>query len=176
MVSHDSHRPDYHLTSYTSIVKYKSHLKTEPHMTPEERWRIEGSNTADNEARNVLSLYTISKFHANPRWKPTSERQKINEARLATSYLHEISFRLLALRRHANQERGEDEPETCPEPTPVDISHHQLVSFHCPESFPQTKWDQKWLQLVGAYFGQLKWTPTALHHQKFHAWNSCWTS
>ena len=151
--------------SYTSIIKVKSpkvksHLKIRPQMTPEERWLIEGN---DFKAKDALNLDTISKFHVNPRWTPISGRQKVNEARLARGYLHDISFHLLSLRRHASQEQGEDEPEIHPEAPPVDTSHYQLMGIHFPGSCRP-----KGIPLSGPETMQRRW--------RFHAWNSCWIS
>ena len=147
--------------SSVSGTKVKSHLKVGPHMTSEEQWLTTGNDTADEKAKEALHLRTIPKFHTNLRWKPMVERRMVDDARLATACLHEISQRLLSWRKNSDQQE-EDMREPQASQPEVDPSSCSLIPFPFPQLFPQTRWDQKWLQPVGAYFALLKWpTPNS---------------
>ena len=87
-----------------SVTKVKSHLTVGPHMTAHEQWLTKGNDAADEAAKEALNLFTVPKFHANPRWKPMIERRMVEEARLATACLHDISQHLLSLRKNGPEE------------------------------------------------------------------------
>ena len=97
------------------------------------------------KTKQTLHLYTIPKF----------QRKKVSEARLATQYLHEISQHLLSLIRHMNNRKTLQ--KTPPDTPEEDFSLHRPLDIHFPLSLTDTKWDPKWLQLVGAYFAHLRW-------------------
>ena len=138
------------------VKKVKSHLRIGDHMTPHEQWLTKGNDAADEVAKEALHLFTVSKFHANPRWKPMVEKRMIEEARLATTFLHEISHHLFSLRSRQETPRLESDVPHGPQ-LHIDPLSCSLFPFPFPLEFPQIKWDQKWLQLVGAYFAQLRW-------------------
>ena len=138
------------------VKKVKSHLRIGDHMTPHEQWLTKGNDAADEVAKEALHLFTVSKFHANPRWKPMVEKRMIEEARLATTFLHEISHHLFSLRSRKETPRLESDVPHGPQ-LHIDPLSCSLFPFPFPLEFPQVKWDQKWLQLVGAYFAQLRW-------------------
>ena len=145
--------------SWIAAVKVKSHLKISDQMSPTEQWLTRGNDCADEKAKEVLHLYSATKIHLDPHWRPTMERQKVAEARLATQYLHHISLHLLTLRKNSSCDPQDDTLEVPLDVPQEDFSLYQPMVIHFPSSFPENKWDPRWLHLVGAYFAQLKWPP-----------------
>ena len=75
-----------------------------------------------------------------------------------SSYLHDISFHLVTLRKQSTRSEQKLRPKSAHDQPQWTLLTINLWFFISQSHFRQYS-GQKWLQLVGAYFGQLKWPP-----------------
>ena len=124
----------------------------------EAQWKARGNNAADALAKRALEDFNTSRLAQEPEWQTAHENRRLDQAFLATHFLHELFLLLFKARNFGNvcdQER--DLPEAEPLDSPPADSF-QPFPLEIPVSFPGKKWDGRWLTLVCQYFAQLQWT------------------
>ena len=95
---------------------------------------------------------------ANANWSVSSEKHRMEQAFLATQYLHDLSSTLFKIRNEQeiprSQARGQVQAQIA---QPLDESNFEVFQFQPPSPFLSPKWDPKWLALVDHYFSLIRW-------------------
>ena len=140
------------------VEKVKSHQDNIHLLGHAAQWKARGNDAVDALAKRTLEEFNTSRLAQRPEWQTAHENRRLDQAYLATQFLHELSLLLFKTRNSENvddQERLVPEAELLGNP-PADS--FQLFPVGIPVSFPGKKWDGRWLTLVCHYFAQLQWT------------------
>ena len=140
------------------VEKVKSHQDDIHLLGHAAQWKARGNDAVDALAKRTLQEFNTFRLAQRPEWQTAHENRRLDQAYLATQFLHELSLLLFKTRNSGNvddQERIVPEAELLGNP-PADS--FQLFPVGIPVSFPGKKWDGRWLTLVCHYFAQLQWT------------------
>ena len=123
-----------------SIHKVKSHQHAHLLCDPVERWKAQGNDAADAFAKTTSETHTLSVTAANPDWTVAREIQRIDQAFLATRFLHEVSLHLFNLR---NSQQVPPEPRRSDLPVPPQQPDPTTIPHRCPGNIPRTSVGQQ---------------------------------
>ena len=129
-----------------SITNVKSHQSNPLSMEVEESWKATGNDHADRLAKSTLTDHLTMIAHENPDWKALSENRRLDQAFLATQFLHEVSTHVFQTRNS----RTPEDPQEVLQPngeSPAQAYYEPFLT-QIPNSFPGKKWDHRWLTLV----------------------------
>ena len=141
------------------VEKVKSHQDSSRALSPSEQWKALGNNAADELAKHVLETHNGTLWEQQPNWTVSQENKRLDQAFLATQFLHELSTHLFQAR---NSRTPQEQPEEATEEVETELrppEHtYSCLPIEIPVSFPGKKWDARWLTLVCQYFSQIRWT------------------
>ena len=140
------------------VFKIRAHRSVSSIQNPQEKWLAQGNDQADALAEDFLQERAQALCATNANWSASSEKHRLQQAFLATQYLHDVSNALFKLLNEQeiprSQARGPTPAQNVP---PLDESQFQVFPFESPSPFLSPKWDPKWLALVFHYFGLIRW-------------------
>ena len=143
------------------VFKIKAHRSLTDIADVTQQWLALGNQNADDLAKQTLRDRIQVLCTGNSAWSLQSEKQSLNQAFLATHYLHDVSTELSKIRNeNSNLSTHAPEGESASDALALDESRFAPSPFPIPE-ISGTKWDPRWLTLVCYYFGTIKWPQDA---------------